>query len=437
MRNALVLCVALALGSCAMAESVPINRMNLLGCETDSGAYYLSKTHLEVTVERVKLVDATTKEVAGVFNRIRGITEKRKPDRRHGFCLDYLASPTADEKVYIQKDDKYLLKLISTQAIDQSAYILKNIINAIFIGISSGAGQDFRGLTSGLEEVVDGIAFRAQYDPFDPSDSAFINASLTELGFCLVLENRTFDPNQETIDSYCSNPGGHGRLRPGAAFKPEDAPAQAIAETGSRGILYRPLLPYNYYLFVKQGGGGKRWKLRHTQVVKLENVSPIISVGIDRSFFANRRSALLFNEGALKNICIYKSSELLEVSTIPLAIANNMAALPTNILQLKIDNSNNFRELAAAEDQLIAAQLRHLEVLKDLEAAQSSPESLQAARAAYTAPVVEANVRKTAIGLDEEEWGAICPNATMPTGIGGLTASTSPTPGFLTTLNTQ
>lgn len=430
MRNALVLCAALALGSCAMAESVPINRMNLLGCESDSGAYYLSQTHLEVTVERVKLVDTTSNEVVDAFNRIKEIKEKRKPDRRHGFCLDYLASPTADEKVYIKKSNNYLLTLISTQAIDQSAYILKNFINAIFIGISAGAGQDFRGLTD-IKEVKE-TAFRAEYDPFDPTDSAFINESLTDLGFCLVLENRTFDPNRETIDSYCGNPGGHGRLgRNGMHKIAEEPPPPPIAETGGRGILYRPLLPYNYYLFVKDGSAGKRWKLRHTQVVKLENVSPIISVGIDRTFFANRRGALLFEEGVLKNICIYKSSELLEFSTIPLAIANNVAALPTNIIQFKIDNSNNFRELAAAEDRLIQAQMQHLQVLNDIEAAGASQPG-QPYKAAYTEPKVYDDIAKKTDTGWPEDWAAICPNAEIPDTISGLSATSLPQPGFLT-----
>lgn len=436
MRNALVLCAALALGSCAMAESVPINRMNLLGCESDSGAYYLSKTHLEVTVERVKLVDTTSNEVVGAFNRIKEITEKRKPDRRHGFCLDYLASPTADEKVYIKKSSNYLLTLISTQAIDQSAYILKNFINAIFIGISAGAGQDFRGLT-GIKEVKE-TAFRAEYDPFDQTDSAFINESLTDLGFCLVLENRTFDPDQETIDAYCSNPGGHGRLGRNGVHKIADEGAPPpIAETGGRGILYRPLLPYNYYLFVKDGGRGKRWKLRHTQVVRLENNSPIVSVGIDRTFFANRRGALLFEEGVLKNICIYKSSELLELSTIPLAVANNLAALPTNIIQLRIDNSNNFRELAAAEDRLMQAQMQHLQVLQDIEAAGASPPDGQPATAAYTEPVVYQGIaRKTDTGWPND-WATICPDATIPDTISGLSATSPPATGFLTSATSE
>lgn len=409
MRKYLVLAVALTLPACAMTESAPINRMNLLGCETDSGAYFLSKTLLEVEVQRVDFVRPDGKTVVKSTTRVKHVQPKVHADRQQGYCLDYLSSPTSDEKIYIKKSPNQLLSLVSTQSIDQSAFILKNFINAFFTALSTGG--DFR--AENLQERVE-TAFKAEYDPLDVEQSALINASLSKLGICLLLENRTFDPNVETIDQYCNNPGGHGRLKRQPSHRSERVP---VAE-GARGILYRPRVPFNYYLFVKNRGTGK-WRLRQTETIALENDSPVISVGVDRTFFANRRGALVFNEGVLKNVCIYKSSELLEFSTIPLTVANNIAALPTNVLQFKIDNSNNFRELASVEDQLIAAQREHLNVLQqgDDAAAAGKPNVKEPPQVSYTAPVVAGgNVRKVATGAFPEKWDAICPGSEIPEG---------------------
>ena len=140
-----------------------------------------------------------------------------------------------------------------------------------------------------------------------------------------------------------------------------------------RGVLYRPRVPYNYYLFVRHLERGQvRWKLRRTATLLLENRSPIISVGVDRSFFASRRTALLFDDGVLKNVCIYKSSELEEVATIPLAIAENLVKLPSHVLQLRLENTNNFKQLVDTQNRLIAAQRAHLSFVQGVGDKQSA-----------------------------------------------------------------
>ncbi len=150
-------------------------------------------------------------------------------------------------------------------------------------------------------------------------------------------------------------------------------PRVVFRRPDGRGVLYRPRVPYNYYLFVRHLERGQvRWKLRRTATLLLENRSPIISVGVDRSFFASRRTALLFDDGVLKNVCIYKSSELEEVATIPLAIAENLVKLPSHVLQLRLENTNNFKQLVDTQNRLIAAQRAHLSFVQGVGDKQSA-----------------------------------------------------------------
>jgi len=411
LRTCVAVVLALTVAGCSMVGSSPIERMNAIGCSSDAGAYYLSKTYFEIEIEKWGLfppaaADKPARPVR-VWYEVKQVAAKRKPDREFGYCLDYLSSPTADEKVWVRKDADYLLSLISTQSIDQSAYIAKAIIGTLFRGIAIGQA---RALTPGLVAQKIETAFKGEYDPLDRAQSAVINGALKQLGFCMVLENETFDARALSINAYCNDP------RLALAERSEKArPAKAAGNDAVfKGIAYRPRVPYNYYLFVRDVAKGQAsWKLRQSESITLESRATVINVGIDRTFFANRRTALIFDQGALKNICIYKSSELAELATIPLAIAKNVAALPANVMQLRIDNTNNFQKLATVESALIKAQQADLELLQGGTSGAERPAS---------APVVDKTpftfdaigTPKTAAAAfaavdSDQTWAQICP----------------------------
>ena len=351
-----------------MMHSMPIDEASdTVGCASDGGAYYVSKSEIMVEVGRYSI--ETPSGGSEFFNQLDNVDIKRKPDRDHGYCLDYAPAATAADKVYVKKTANYLLQTISTQAIDQSAYIITSLISAGFRGIAGLAGGGYR---ADAKPVKVGTAFRAEYDPFDVERSVVVNEALTHLGFCLILEDQTFDTNRLTVEQYCNDPqralasvqAGWGQPYKLGGRRPPGRIRQAPVT----GILYRPRVPYNYYLFVKRRERGRvRWKLRKTSVARLENKSPILAVGVDRTYFATRRTSLIFDEGSLKNICIYKSSELEQIAEIPFSIANNLVALPTNILKLRLENTNNFAKLAKVEQELIATQRKHLDVLRGVD----------------------------------------------------------------------
>jgi hypothetical protein len=394
-----------------MMGSSPIERMNAIGCSSDAGAYYLSKTYFEIEIEQWGLVPPAVEgkpapKPVSVWYEVKQVVPKRKPDREYGYCLDYLSSPTADEKVWVRKSADYLLTLISTQSIDQSAYIAKAIIGTLFRGITVGESRALVNLT----RKNLGIAFKGEYDPLDRAQSAIINTALKDLGFCLVLENETFDARTLSINSYCDDPrralAGHlEKARP---------PKLAAHDTSFKGIAYRPRVPYNYYLFVREAQKGQAtWKLRQSESITIESKMTVINVGVDRSFFANRRTSLIFDQGALRNVCIYKSSELAELATIPLAIAKNVAALPSNVIQLRIDNTNNYQKLASAEDELIRAQQAHLNLLSGSGNGASAPSGApdKVKDPAFTFdPVGKPKTENEAFSAEfNRDWQTICP----------------------------
>src|SRR6185503_8335491 len=100
-------------------------------------------------------------------------------------------------------------------------------------------------------------------------------------------------------------------------------------------------------------GGREPWALFMTTHMEMPNVSPIFSIGVHRAIFATRTTNLTFAKGVLTNIYINKTSELEGFSIIPLRVAQAIVRLPTEIVQLRIDDTKRSTDLAAKETELI------------------------------------------------------------------------------------
>ena len=349
----------LALFGCSMAKTVSIDEAADVGCESSGGHYSLSRTLISILVSKT---NGTIKfEGAGTVPYA---------DTAHTYCLDYLANPTADDIVKIDRSEKGLLQHVSTDALDQSRFILEAIIRTIFVGITGAPGFDPRA-SIGDDSKDRKVIFSVEYDPFDAEQTAFVNAGLNKHGFCVVLKGFTFDHRRTTTNRYCDNPLYEVKRAPPRWFTNDGQPlapraAEPVTEPKLlRGLLYRPKIAYTYYLFSKKNKrlpGG--WELRSAEAIGLENISPILSVGVDRSFFAQRKTVIHFTDGILQNICVYKTSELEEAINIPFAIASSLVAVPTQFLQVRIDQTNSDRRLVEAETQLLKVQNAHLEALE-------------------------------------------------------------------------
>jgi hypothetical protein len=356
MRNIFAFFVAAILGGCAMSQSfLPENEVGEVGCQSTAGSYSLSKTTIGV-------------EVGQDSNKnyfLNKVELHRRADASKTYCLDYLASRTADEGFAVARNDQGLLQKVVANSHDQSAYIAKKIAETIFTFVSQNPNFDVtaRGLEFKDQEPLLATTYHAEFDPFNPAQADVVNAGLSKFGFCLVQESAQKYGN---IDNYCDNPLGGAPVEHAleAAFHAE---RQAPPLRYVRGILYRPRVPYTVYLFVKRNlkaRGG--WRLKASEAIHIENNSPILGIDIERAVFAKRKTILTFDDGALNDVDIDKTSELAGFVEIPLYIVQGIAALPANIIQVKIDNTNNNIALINAQDQLIATQKQYNATLSQI-----------------------------------------------------------------------
>lgn len=336
----LLMLAALALSGCSMASSTQLLEADGEPCRSTVGGYYLSKSYLQVKVAHNK-----ADKSGPIFE---GINVVPKADRTQGYCLDFLASPTSHDTFVVAKNNEFLLEKITSRADDQSLAIANNIIQTVFKALEAQAG-----LRGDLPpEAV--RAFTGEYDPFDEAQTALVNDGLKDTGFCLILENPAKGPPID-VESYCNNPFRYAR-REAALVASANYTGGGKFVNYTRGVLYRPRLPYSLYLFRNRRtdlGLPGDWRLWQSETVYLENISPILSVGVDRTYFANRSTTLSFASGVLQDIRIDKGSELASISEIPLSIASSIAKLPSNIVQAKIDVTNKRQGLIAAQDQLL------------------------------------------------------------------------------------
>ena len=128
-------------------------------------------------------------------------------------------------------------------------------------------------------------------------------------------------------------------------------------EPSTPGIIYRPRKAYLVNLFGKRDPKGlEPWLMIQSQQVAFENLSPVFSIGIDRALFAERRTAMIFDDGALKTVCTTKGSEILGFIEVPLEVVRSVVALPSQILKVDMDEVRNRTKLNQAQAEVLKLQ---------------------------------------------------------------------------------
>ena len=432
-------------------------------CHNSAGFYYLPKSQILVEVKKgAKLKDGTTSEVAGsstqVWHEV-AVSRTRIADPSFGYCLDYLGRINYDDVVSVKKyQNQPILGVIIGDSLDKSRQIFETLVQTVFTAISGNPDPGFststvtRSYMTDVKQVV--TVFKGEFDPFDPERSAIINESLRKFGFCLILENHTFDINHADIDNYCDAPHVvHAQTHKRAfeyAYKAPERGGPLVHVSGhpaprmERGIFYRPRAPYQYYVFVKsnmQARGG--WRLRASKVIEMENISPVLSVGLLRAAFTQRKTALIFDEGMLRDVCIFKKSELQQAVQIPLFVVQSVVALPANVFQVRIDQTNGMADLINAQDELVKTQSVYLAKLNNLTGGPASADAVPATKK-YARQVKEqaGDFASEAAGYAERtspedaaqnnplanDWRNICLGAVVPgTAQNQTTAAPTPT----------
>jgi hypothetical protein len=266
-------------------------------------------------------------------------------------------------------------------ATDQTVFIVRALLRALFIGLTGDVDFAPRSARFAADEIVADLEF----DPVNQREAAMVNARLTKLGFCLVLETFMFDP-AVGVQSYCSAPLRHG-YDPTPIFKAYQAYETAPVEPHHPGILYRPRYPYRLAVYRKRDpGGGGKWLLTQTTTVHLENVSPVLSLGITRAAFTGKAVNFLFQDGALTTACISKGSEIESFVQIPLDVAKSIMAVPASLATIQLGRLENEKLLVQRQEQLFLVQKAYLAKLAGGQATRptGTPDKTQLAAALPT-----------------------------------------------------
>lgn len=364
---AAVLAGSAVLATCTVVESYRIPAVAgdpKLGtpCDSRLGSYALPRGYLRIQVG----LDGT-KKTPGIVEQAGKLPIQiiRHPDPALTFCADHVNSYAADDRIDMLKwplapdaGDKKTAKeqkgaflgAVTVNATDQSVFIINSLIRALFIGLSGS--PDFgesRSLIQSTEIVAD-----LEYDPFNPVEAAAVNARLTKLGYCVVLEGYSFDSSVISLNQYCNDPersSGAVTMVTKAYMRVVDQPLSPHLA----GIHYRPRQPYRLMTF-QRSDKHREWVLSRMDTVELENLSPVMTLAIQRAAFAGRSAYFLFDEGALKTACLSKKSEIEGFVQIPLEISRSLLELPGTIFKVQIDQFSNLNDLANVQQQLYLAQ---------------------------------------------------------------------------------
>lgn len=382
-------------------------------CHSTLGAYYLPRTYVHIKVSQV-FVGGKLSE-----NRIDLIDTITRPDTKRMFCLDYLASSLAHDHVKVRKTSStatsgsQLLSTVASSSVDQTSLVVRTLIRAVFVGIS---GFRVAQKSEGTNQVIEPLG-EFEFDPFDQVQSAIINDRLRQHGFCLVLETYTFGQPTTMADRYCRNPQKFMQTETAFGRSYVEFNSSLVAPV-TPGILYRPRASYQLNVYAKDDPkSSDPWLLRRTMTIQAENISPVLSIGVDRAMFTLKQIALIFDKGALHNVCIVKKSEAVEAIKIPLEIVKGIAALPTEMLKIDYDNITKSHALAKAEYDLIAAQRQLIAIQKDAnqKTASAPTAATIAAPSAFAIPAGYTDATAPALPADALAFSDSCTaNAALP-----------------------
>jgi hypothetical protein len=341
-------------------------------CESTVGSYTLPKTKLLLTV---------VQNTATGVSVLRDITDIKVADdpQRYSFCLDFMENWFADDKIQVRRTglatlsdtssinavrnraSSGLLNLVASHSVDMSGVILTKVIRAIFIYLSGGNGYITGRSATDVSTSEWSTVLEPSIDPFDAASVAQWNKSLRRYGFCLAVDDYSYD---SAIDAarYCDNPVEIEAAHP----SPKMAGAQAIRDASIRqieGLYYRPRIAYPVTIFVNPDPQGRgEWRIGKTVYIEMENISPVLALRINRAMFAQKKTAVIFDNGRLKTVCLLKGSEIKGAITPVLELVSDLVQLPSATISAEIALINKSQEVYAAEKSVIDMQNRLIQL---------------------------------------------------------------------------
>ncbi|WJI42195.1 hypothetical protein NL532_15940 [Mesorhizobium sp. C120A] len=328
---------------------------NGFACQNSAGAYALPKHVLKFDVTYTEADPDPAKGTPARYD-IGAVEIVAQPDPTRIYCLDFLASAWAEDKVNIQRDtgpDKrggLLLEQISTSNHDQTLDIANQIVDAAAT-VAAAAG------TRGAVDVIDKklVTARFEVDPFDRTQMLRVNAALRDLDYCLFLEpaNDPYVPKWE--NDLCSGYRPQAKKEfpyYGLDIIDRNPPPKS---DGIKGVLYKPLLTHKLVTMKRNRDPvGPAWQLFGSQRVTMANAAPAMMLEIKRSAFVTRSMKIKFEDGSLQSVSVSKPSEANALADFVLRTAQVVISIPVRALVIGKTDAENKTMLIAAQAELLA-----------------------------------------------------------------------------------
>ena len=312
MKKTVYIMFSLFLAGCAtdsVIQSVQVN-----GKATATGIHYnLPKGLLKITVRK----DTETVAQYNIEFRILYV-----PDVDHQFVLQYIPKSFSDDRLDINVDTYGFLANIESTNTSKVKEITVNLFSA---AVSRPKEVLFQALKSPPPHIL----------PQKIEEGTFIIDATNKSEITAISDSipATISVNKISSEAIFDGP-------------------QSL-QTGPT-LFYRPLEPY--LLNIKPENGKNE-----SEIIYLPNQSPILSIDVVRAFLVSKVTKMTFENGIPVSMNISKPSEALELSKIPLDIVKALITAPAELVQLRINLTNNETKLLQAERDKLKAQLEFLQ----------------------------------------------------------------------------
>lgn len=287
------------------------------------------------------------------------------PDPAHRYVAQLSHWVTHADTLKISTTESGLLKSVSGTSTDKTGAILEDTAKAIIAGIKAAVGlpgvrteslqrsqsKPCSTLPSFLTKT-----FSNEYT-FNPPDVNNVNCTLEKLGSTFRI-SATMVPQPKTVSDAASSspthPGATGSKTMGLPAN-EQSVASATPAGSCRcfkGLVYRR--PVRWEFSIKQFDLDTHVDVR-TQSILLPNNGPVVVASMETSPFIATSYDVAFQDGMLTKWDVDRPSELYAAVQIPLNILKDIIALPTQLLQLKIDYSSKDTDLLKSEKNRVEA----------------------------------------------------------------------------------
>ena len=260
-------------------------------CRNSAGAYALPRHLLKA---KVTLTDAGADSAARYDLTL--ATPAARADGDGVYCLDFLFSAWAEDKISIKRDG-LLLQEVKTSFDDRTIDIANSVVDAV--ATVAAASARTRGAFDGEEGQTLTIA-EFEFDPFDKDEIQKVNDALKQLDHCIFLDpvNDPYVPDwhADLCKGYLEERGNDFPYY-GLDIIDKKPPPQSLA---GKGILYRPLLTHKLVIMKRHHDSvGRAWQVFETKRVEMANAAPAFLLEVKRSALVARKMEIAFANGVL------------------------------------------------------------------------------------------------------------------------------------------